>query len=136
MPYFAHLLICPCCGQHARKTIRKEIARGPKEQYGEIAYVCKNFPECDTYVGCHKGTQKPLGSLADRDLRDRRRRAHKAFDWAWESGRLTRHESYELMSEILKIEFKDAHIGRLDLDQCQKVIDDFNSFRPWKTPHR
>ena len=136
MSYFSHLLRCPICGSQARRTTRKEIARGPKELYGEFVYVCKNFPECDTYVGCHKGTWVPMGTLADRNLRNQRVRAHRAFDWSWKSNKMTRHESYELMAELLEVDFKSAHIGKLDLGQCQKVIKKFNSFRPWKMPHR
>lgn len=129
-------LICPTCGKYARLSTRAEVGRGPKHLKDEAIYVCEDYPQCDTYVGCHRGTREPLGTMADRDLRYRRVKAHKAFDWAWTSKRLSRTEAYELLADVLGVTKDEAHIGMLDLEQCQKVIDAFNSFRPWKTPHR
>lgn len=129
-------LICPTCGKYARLSTRAELRRGPKHQRDEFIYVCEDYPKCDTYVGCHKGTREPLGTMADRELRFRRVKAHKAFDWAWKSGRLTRSEAYELLADLLGLSKEDAHIGLMNLEQCQMVIKKFNSFRPWKMPHR
>jgi hypothetical protein len=36
-------------------------------------------------VGCHKGTTKPLGRLADAELREWKKRAHAAFDPVWQA---------------------------------------------------
>ena len=115
---------------------REILGRGPKGLKDEFVFVCEDFPACDTYVGCHPGTREPLGTMADRKLRLKRVKAHKAFDWAWESKRLTRTEAYELLADVLGVSRDDAHIGMLDLEDCQKVIDAFNSFRPWKVPKR
>ena len=58
-------LICPYCGAYS-KLIDSKLIYGVS--YG-MAYVCKNYPECDTYVGTHKGTIKPRGTLANKELR-------------------------------------------------------------------
>jgi len=53
---------------------------------------------------------------------------------------MSRTEAYRKLADILGIPpelfEKDAHIARLDEEQCQVVIDAFNGLRPWKTPHR
>lgn len=38
---------------------------------------------CDAYVGCHKGTERPLGLVADAATRAAKIKAHAAFDPLW-----------------------------------------------------
>jgi hypothetical protein len=82
---------------------------------------------CEAYVGCHKygdGT-RPLGRLANRELRDAKQAAHTAFDPLWR-GRgktdLTREEAYSWLAEQLEIDRKQCHIGEFDVIQCRKVV--------------
>ena len=124
-------LFCPDCDSPARLTTRGEEGMGgPSEA---AVYVCQNYPSCDCYVGCHPGTDEPLGTLADKELRRLRSRAHKAFDWFWKSGQITRDEAYSLLAEHLGVSPEQAHIGMLDCEQCRSVVGYFRE-RPWKTP--
>jgi len=133
MKTFGNILVCPACGSFARLTTRGEVGlNGIPEA---AVYICRKYPTCDSYVGCHPGSEKPLGHLANAELRRMRVKAHNAFDWFWKSGQITRGQAYELLAEHLKLESDKAHIGMLDTDQCRSVIDYFSQ-RPWKRPKR
>ena len=123
-------LTCPYCGAKARLTTRREINSFPEDA---AIYLCGDFPRCDAYVGCHKGTTKPLGSMADGHLRVMRRKAHAALDWAWKSKKMSRSEAYRKLGEHLELKPKRTHIGMFNLEQCQATIDLFKAMRPWKT---
>ena len=133
MNSFEQLLICPTCGSFARLTTRG--AAGLRSVPDAVVYVCLKYPACDSYVGCHPGSEKPLGSLADAELRRMRTKAHKAFDWFWKSGQVNRDEAYRLLAEHLNLDYDKAHIGMLDANQCRTVVKFFGG-RPWKTPKR
>jgi len=134
MNAFDGVLICPYCGSLAKIAQRKVVSGRPLDTLP--VYVCGNYPACDAYVGCHLGTEKPLGSLANKRLRSFRMKAHRAFDFVWKTGRATRDEAYALMAELLNLPPEKAHIGMLDVQQCKLVMATFNEARPWKMPKR
>lgn len=115
---------CPYCIQKAQLLDSKYIYG---ESYGMI-WICK---PCDAYVGTHKDTNKPWGSLANAKLRYFRRLAHKYFDSLWErkiaqdkcSKKEARLAGYKWLALQLKIDRKYCHIGMFDVNWCQKVID-------------
>jgi len=124
--------ICPQCGKVAVTKKRKFITGDNHDN--EWVWTCPDYPECDMYVGCHQGTCKPLGTLANQELRSLRWRAHKSFDTCWKSGRMSRNEAYEELQEVLGLKPKDAHIGRLSKEQCEEVIKVFDGRKAWKVP--
>lgn len=69
---------CPYCGG----TVVYRSADGiyHDNSKGMMLYVCSNYPECDSYVRVHAGTNIPVGSLANHELRSLRRTAHHYFD--------------------------------------------------------
>lgn len=77
---------------------------------------------CDAYVGCHKGTTKPLGRLANAELRQAKMAAHAAFDPLWKFTTLTRNAAYQWLANQLGIPRADCHIGMFDVDQCRLVV--------------
>lgn len=90
-------------------------------------YLCK---PCDAYVNCHKGTTKPLGRLANVDLRYYKRIAHESFDPLWETaikkGRTkkeSRGAAYKWLSISMNIKPENTHIGMFNIEQCKKVIE-------------
>ena len=83
-------------------------------------YFCKN---CDAYVGCHPNSKKPLGSLADRNLRNIRHEAHDFFDKLWQDKYFTRSQAYKWLAKKLNISTKKCHIGMFDENLCKKTID-------------
>lgn len=64
----------------------------------------------------------PLGTLANAPLRKARTAAHKAFDGVWKSGYLQRRQAYGWLAKQLGIPPTKCHIGSMDVDGCNKVI--------------
>lgn len=52
-----------------------------------MCYWCK---DCDTYVGCHQNSRKPLGSIGNAELRKLRIQVYSIIDVRWKSGEMTR----------------------------------------------
>lgn len=109
--------ICPYCNGPA-KLIDSSIVYGTS--YGWI-WDCR---PCDAYVGVHKDSREhaPLGTLANRELREWRKRAHRVFDPLWKSGRIKRREAYRIMREIMNLDEEDAHIAMFTVEQCKQLI--------------
>ena len=110
---------CPYCGGSV-KLIDSQIIYG--KSYG-LAWVCENYPKCDAYVGCHPGTDKPLGRLADKELRAWKGAAHAAFDPMWKSRKMTRRRAYQWLSGQIGILEDETHIGMFDADMCKRTVD-------------
>ena len=88
-------------------------------------YKC---PKCFAYVGCHKGTKKSLGRVANKDLRAARQQAHKAFDAIWKKGYMDRCEAYKWLGEKLGLPKKYRHIGYFGVDTCKRVVEESEKF--------
>lgn len=78
---------------------------------------------CSAYVGCHDGTTRPLGRLANARLRAAKKRAHAAFDPMWKNQGATRKNAYAWLAARLGIRRRDCHIGMMDEDMCARVIE-------------
>lgn len=129
---------CPYCGAEVELKEAQFIYPNnwKSKNWGKM-WVCSNYPECDSYVGCHKGTTIPLGRLANAKLRTLKKEAHKQFDPIWKSGLMSRGGAYRWLADMLRIDLKDCHIGMFDIGLCRKVIwlcrqqdnDIINSYR-------
>lgn len=86
----------------------------------EWVYQCQN---CNARVGCHRGTKRPLGNVANETLRLKRIETHQVFDRFWRQRGMSRTAAYRWLAETMKLPEKKAHIGGFEMDQCQKVID-------------
>ncbi|PSB30123.1 zinc-finger-containing protein [Chlorogloea sp. CCALA 695] len=96
--------------------------------YGFI-YLCDSYPKCDARVGCHPGSIKPLGTLANKELRRWRSLAHRKFDPLWQSGVFSsRQAAYKWLSKAMKLPLEKTHVAMFDIRQCQKVIALVESF--------
>ena len=106
---------CDYCG---RKTefVDSSVVYG--RSYGMI-YYCRT---CRAWVGVHKGTEQPLGRLANAELRYWKKQAHAAFDPIWKYGSMKRHNAYGWLSSQLNIPHDKTHIGMFDVGQCKQVI--------------
>lgn len=109
---------CDYCGRRAEYVDSAEIYHG--KSYGMI-YLCR---PCRAYVGVHDGTNKPLGRLADAELREWKKRAHAAFDPIWQQGRFRkkRNKAYAWLAEKMGLTKEETHIGMFDVPQCKQVI--------------
>ena len=86
----------------------------------ENFYQCQN---CNARVGCHKGTTRPLGNLANEALRMKRKETHQIFDSFWRERGMTRTQGYHWMAKKLRLSEQLAHIGGFEMDRCQRLID-------------
>lgn len=110
------VVVCPYC-RYLAKLVDSEIIYG--KSYGMI-YLCK---PCDAYVGTHKNSGKPLGTLANGKLRKLRKSAHREFDPLWKSKLVSRPSAYKWLSKKLGIDGRDCHIAMFSIDQCNDVVD-------------
>lgn len=77
---------------------------------------------CDAYVGCHPGTDKPLGRLANADLRKAKQSVHRVFDPIWKSGQMTRSKAYRMLAQKMGMSKCQCHVGHFNLDECAKAL--------------
>jgi hypothetical protein len=112
------IVICPYCNSPAEYVDSIAVYR---QSYGMI-YLCR---PCNAYVGVHKGTDKPLGRLADHRLRYWKKTAHAAFDPLWRYGpfRGNRSAAYTWLADRMGLTPEETHIGMFDIEQCQSVCE-------------
>jgi hypothetical protein len=115
--------ICRYCGGVIRlvpaRTIYGESAKR-LDMENEKIYQCQN---CNARVGCHKGTDRPLGNVANEVLRLKRMETHQVFDHFWQSHGISRTQGYKWLARQMKLSEPRAHIGGFEMEQCQRVID-------------
>lgn len=111
---------CPYCGSTA--VLRKASYVYGDNALEEYLYVCPHYPECNAYVGVHKGTRIPKGTLADGDLRSKRIQAHKAFSQLWTSGIMSKKQAYRWMQYKFCLSPELAHIGHFSEYRCDELI--------------
>ena len=79
--------ICRYCGGPVRLVPAERVFGASTERLGqanEMLYQCQN---CNARVGCHKGTTRPLGDVANETLRLKRMETHRVFDGMWRLSR-------------------------------------------------
>lgn len=119
------MITCQYCNQPAHLVTGAKIY----PHRPDLAYL--NFWFCDNghepaYVGCHKGTDKPFGTLATNVLRKRRNATHKVFDRLWLDNDYTRKGAYKALAEYMQIPVKECHIGMFNIEQCEQVMEFVN----------
>ncbi|MCI8472560.1 MAG: hypothetical protein HFE65_05595 [Clostridiales bacterium] len=112
---------CPYCGAKASLRPTRTVY-GDNDKTEGYLYVCDRYPKCDAYVGAHKHNKLPMGTLANGDLRNKRIQAHKAFDWIWKSGLMTKWQAYKWMQGKLALPEQDAHIAKFSEYMCNQLI--------------
>ena len=111
-------IICPYCSNEAPLVDGSVIYPHRPDLHSKPFYQCA---PCDAYVGCHPGTEKPLGRLANAELRRAKMAAHAAFDPLWRNGKQKRGNAYKWLAEQLGIAKRQCHIGYFDVDTCNRV---------------
>lgn len=106
---------CPFCNNNAEWVENKEIYG---TNYGK-SYMCYLCRSCDAYVGCHQNTKKPLGTMANKELREWRKKAHANIDPQWKDFGRSRGSVYAELKELFG---KEVHIGESDIETCKKIV--------------
>jgi hypothetical protein len=113
--------ICPYCGGNVSLKDSSIIYHGVS--YGNV-YICENYGQtCSAFVGVHKGTIIPLGTIADYDLRQLRKECHSHFDKLWKEGKMTRKEAYHWLHQSMNLSKRQAHIAKFDTKLCLDFLD-------------
>lgn len=108
-----------CESNNVRYTTNDEI-------YGKIygnggCYLCD---DCRAYVGVHDTKAKrPLGRLANKELRELKMRCHKLFDVFWKGTNLKRIDCYGYLANKLGLHLRETHFGWFDKEYLEKAID-------------
>lgn len=119
--------LCPYCGGDA------VLVRGDVIYPQRFELHDKRFWYCagdQAWTGCHGKTERPLGTLADKALRDARQAAHSEFDPLWqrkmeregtEKFRARAH-GYRWLAEQMQLPVSQTHIAMFNLEQCAEVV--------------
>ena len=117
--------ICQHCGS---KVVLRDSSVVYGKSYGFV-WICSNFPNCYSYVGVHRNTTRPLGRVANNELRKLRIEAHKYFDHMWKLKQKrgceenARELAYKWLADELCLPVEHCHIGYFDKYLTQKVIN-------------
>lgn len=123
--------ICPYC-RSAAELVCGETIYPLRADLAALKYWRCN--PCDAHVGCHAaGTgygdgTRPLGRLANADLRMWKAKAHTIFDAFWKQRGIGRSAAYQRLAKDLNIDTMDCHIGMFDVEQCKLVIQKVNGW--------
>lgn len=110
---------CPYCNSNVCLVNNSEIYNG--KSYGDwpYAYICF---KCDAYVGLHKTTLIPLGSMANAELRELRKLSKGMFfDWMYEK-KMNRTMGYSTLAKMMNIPKHKCHFGMFSNEDCEKVM--------------
>jgi hypothetical protein len=110
---------CPYCDKHAKLVGGDVVYPHRPDLKRKRFYSCV---PCNAYVGCHPNSTRPLGTIANRELRQLRGRTHSAFDPMWKRGKMSRSEAYRWLSKTLGLSTKKCHIGMFDCETCRNAI--------------
>lgn len=116
------LLRCPYCGSTA--VLRSADGIYHDNSRDTKLYVCRNYPQCDSYVRVHPGTNRPVGTMANKELRALRAEAHRYFDQFYKSGLMSKEDAYSWLADLLCAPLSEAHIGYLGEYYCREVIEE------------
>lgn len=114
---------CPYCSADAEFVDSAEVYR---KSYG-MMFLCR---PCNAYVGCQGSSDKPIGRLANKQLRYWKVKAQEAFGNIWQARLKVESVStkkavagaYDWLAEQLNIKRSDCNIGMFDVETCIKVV--------------
>jgi hypothetical protein len=115
---------CPYCNS---KVELKDSYIVYGKDYG-LLYICSKYPKCDAFMAYNPKNKHGFGRLANKELRELRKQAHKYFDGLWQyknkiTGKNNRKKAYKWLSEQMNIPEKLTHIAMFNNEQCKKVIE-------------
>lgn len=112
------IIRCCACGEKVEATLVAGAVVYPRRP--DLSGL--NFWRCGTcknFIGCHKGTTRPLGIIPTPELKKARMAIHALIDPWWKGGRIKRSDLYERMSQELGWKYHTACIR--DVEEARKV---------------
>lgn len=119
-PSDSGFVVCPYCAAIADLVTGEAVYPHRRDLHERLFYRCRT---CDAWVGTHRGTTKPLGRLANAELRQAKVAAHAAFDAKWRRLAWKRGAAYRWLASALGIDSRSCHIGMFDVDLCRRVVE-------------
>ncbi|POR42525.1 zinc-finger-containing protein [Methylobacterium sp. V23] len=135
--------ICPACDTAARLTDGAEIYPHRPDLADKPIWACTICE--DTYVGCHPGTETPLGFPADAGLREARMLLHRnRIDPLWKGApdcgayrpesdaarkqiqRAARARVYRFLANRMGLTEEACHTGMFTVEQCREAYAALN----------
>lgn len=116
---------CPYCQKEAVWTENKAIYG---RNYG-MSYMCYLCKPCNAYVGCHENSRRPLGTMANAELREWRKKTHAILDPIWKNKKMSRGQVYTMLQDHFG---KEIHVGASDVEQCKAIINFLSIGKPKK----
>jgi len=109
---------CRYCGSPVRIATHQEVYIGRSFGNWPYMYLCDG---CGAYVGIHEGTDLPLGTLANEELRMSRKTNKRIFIVVIAGEVMKRAEGYKWLAGEMNIPVSECHWGWFDLDRCAQA---------------
>lgn len=113
------LTLCMECDRKATLVGGKRIYPHRPDLYAKRFFLC----ECGAYVGCHPGTELPLGYPAGPETRVARSAAHAAFDPIWRGRQMSRRDAYAWLAERMGTPPGQTHISWMSAAEARRVVE-------------
>lgn len=109
---------CPYCKLGEVALVSNSEIYG--REYGDwpYAYLCHC---CHAYVGVHPGTDIPLGTLADKPLREARKVAKAKFISLQRAKGWGRTRAYQWLADAMGLPKSETHFGWFNEESCAKA---------------
>lgn len=113
---------CPYCSAKAVLRPANTVYGISERSSGKHLYVCANWPKCDAYVSAHRGDRRPMGRLANGDLRHKRILTHRAMEDYRKLTRMDKWALYIWLQGKMNMDEKQIHIANFNEEMCDRVI--------------
>jgi DNA-directed RNA polymerase subunit RPC12/RpoP len=114
---------CTYCGS---KVVISKKTKEFSNNGGKYPWIY-HCTKCDARVGIHPNTNIPLGTLANAELRWKRRKAKTQFKQYMSQHNLNRSDGYTLLAATLGISRSVCHFGWFDIRTCNKILIAFRT---------
>lgn len=114
-----NIVLCPYCNRKARLITGKQLYRSIKRIKHYRFWRCDS---CDAHAKCSRDG-KPIGSLANAELRQLRRKAHDLMEWIVASGTMDESELHKMLCQSVGRKSKRVMLVHYSKDDCQAIVD-------------
>ena len=121
--------ICPHCNGYS-KAVKGDVIYPHRPDLAHLNFF--RCEPCDAYVGTHRGSGAPLGTLANSAVRKARNGVHAVFDPIWydspsspdqyKEQRKKRTGLYAWLAQSMGLHVDECHIAMFNEDQCKLAI--------------
>lgn len=120
---------CDFCDSPVNLRENKEVYGKNFGQWPWI-YLCSN-DNCKAFISCIKGTYKPVGTLANHELRELRKQISLWLRQLVEEGPFTEIGAKDWCAAWIGVKLDEFKIAKLSVKQCQTIIYRCVMFDNW-----